>query len=129
MSPYLYLVLRFELFRKIQLDTIFTNKIFIYHFYFTSKRSCIGHSNIISVKCIFFVLTLMIMTIFSKPITTPDIKQKRKIIPLIHLEYSKTKKLHRREYQSYKLQNIPGNNNSSMYELLVPYFKSGSYEE
>jgi len=69
------------------------------------------------------------MTVFSKPETKIGGSTKRKVIPPIPLERPTKKELHKGDYQTYKLRNVPADENSPVYELSVPYFRTGTCEE
>ena len=47
-------------------------------------------------------------------------------IPFEHLA---VKELLKSQYQTYKLRNVPKDDNSPTYELAVPYFSTGTPEE
>jgi len=69
------------------------------------------------------------MTVLSKPETKSGTTTRRKVIPPISLERPVRKELHKGDYQTYKLRNVPTNENSPVYELSVPYFRTGTCEE
>lgn len=70
------------------------------------------------------------MATFSKPLTnTASSPNKRKITPPIPLHRPEKKELHKGDYQTYKLRNVPTEEKSPTYELSIPYFSSGSCEE
>ena len=65
---------------------------------------------------------------FSKP--GDNKKQWRKhVVPPISLDRPEAKQLTRGQYQTYKLRNVPQDNDSATYELSVPYFSTGTVEE
>ena len=54
---------------------------------------------------------------------------KHKVISPIPLTRPEKKELHKGDYQTYKLRNNPTEDGSPTYELSVPYFSTGTYEE
>ena len=66
---------------------------------------------------------------FSKPLVGEVGKGKRKVTPPVSLDRPVKQKLHKGEYQTYKLRNDPTDANSPTYELSVAYFSSGTCEE
>ena len=66
------------------------------------------------------------MTVFSKPEAGNGSTARRRLIPPIPLERPAKKDLQRGEYQTYKLRNNPAEENSPVYELSVPYFRTGT---
>ena len=51
------------------------------------------------------------------------------VAPPIPFEHPTVKELSKSQYQTYKLRNVPKDDNSPTYELAVPYFSTGTPEE
>ena len=71
------------------------------------------------------------MTVFSKLNNTTDttVARQRQVLPPISFERPTKKELQRGDYHTYKLRNNPAEDQSPVYELSVPYFRSGTCEE
>ena len=72
------------------------------------------------------------MAVLSKPLPPGTVignLGRRKITPPIPLERPSKKELQKTDYQTYKLRSTPTQNNSPTYELIVPYFATGTCEE
>ena len=51
------------------------------------------------------------------------------VIPVISFERPEVKELQKHEYLTFKLRSVPTDENSTTYDLTVPFFKSGTCEQ